>query len=419
MPLPTPFHERTRELCVSYKWKDWAGYHAVCVYGLSPEREYNAIRQGAALLDVTPLYKYEIRGADAAAFLSYLTVRDVAVLKPGRMTYLCWCDDDGKVIDDGTCARIDDDHFRLTAAAPAFHWLSWHAESFDVRVDDVSDGIAALALQGPTSREVLRAVCDADVDSLRFFGVAPARFARGSGWVSRTGYTGDLGYELWVPNDHALALWDALMSEGKNHGLVPTGLDALDISRVEAGFVLRGVDYVGANEALIEAQKSSPYEIGLGWTVKLDERPPFIGQGALTREHKRGNRWSFVGLDIDWQAIESLYDHHGLPPDVPTAAWRSAVPVYHEGHQVGRATSGSWSPILKKNLALATVEAELAHAGTELFIECTVEWTRQTVPAVVRALPFFDPERKRSNPALDAPRSSVASRAPAAVAASG
>lgn len=399
MPLPTPFHDRTREACITYKWKDWAGYYAVCTYGLSPEREYNAIRQGSGMLDVTPLYKYEIRGPDAEPFLTRLTVRDLGKLATGRMTYLCWCDGAGKVIDDGTCARLGPGHYRLTAAAPAYHWLTRHAAPFAVRIEDVSNQLAALAVQGPTSRDVLKQVCDADMDALGFFGIVESRLSSGDGWVSRTGYTGDLGYEVWVPNDQALALWDALADAGKDWGLEPVGLDALDISRVEAGFVLRGIDYHGANEALIEAQKSSPYEIGLGWTVKLDGREPFIGMEALLEETRRGSPWAFVGLDIDWPAVEALFASHGLPPQVPTAAWRSTVPIYQDGRQVGRATSGTWSPVLKKNLALATVEASAAKPGTRVFIEWTVEWERRTVPATISALPFFDPPRKRHTPA--------------------
>lgn len=397
MPRGTPFHERTREACLTYSWKDWAGYHAVRQYGLSADREYNAIRQGSALLDVTPLYKYDVSGPDAGAFLSRVLVRDVRTLKNGRMTYLCWCDDDGKVIDDGTCARLDDDRYRLTAAAPSLHWLSRHAEAFDVTIADLSDDMGALALQGPTSRDLLRQVCDADMDKLKFFGITETKFASGPGWLSRTGYTGDLGYELWVPKAQAHALWDALQDAGKSYGLEPTGLDALDISRIEAGFILRGIDYHPANEAHIEAQKSSPFEIGLGWTVKLGERePPFVGQLALEREKGEGSAWCIAGLDIDWFAIERLFDAHGLPPRVPTAAWRSNIPVFADGRQVGRATSGTWSPMLKKNLALATLESAYGKEGTQLHIEWTVEYERKTVPATVVKTPFFDPERKRA-----------------------
>ncbi len=396
MPLPTPFHERTREACVTYKWKDWAGYYAPCAYGLSPEREYNAIRQGAALLDVSPLFKYDVTGSDAGAFLARVMVRDVSKLKVGRMTYLCWCDDHGHVLDDGTVAKLGDEHYRVTSAAPALHWLSRHARPFDVTIEDLSSRVAALALQGPTSRALLREVCDADMERLGFFGIEKTRFTSGEGWLSRTGYTGDLGYELWVDREQALALWDALAAEGKRWGLEPVGLDALDIARVEAGFILRGVDYTGANEAFVAAQKSTPFELGLGWCVKLEAREPFIGQAALERAKEHGAAWALVGLEIDWVTIERLYDALGLPPRVPSAAWRGMVPIYAEGRQVGRASSGTWSPTLKKNIALATVESEYAALGTTLHIEWTIEWERKTVPAWVAEKPFFDPERKRA-----------------------
>jgi aminomethyltransferase len=399
VPLETPFHPRTQAACLTYKWKDWAGYHAVCRYGLSPEREYNAVRQASGLIDVTPLFKYEVRGPEAGRFLSRVLVRDVSGEKVGRMRYLCWCDGDGKVLDDGTVARLGEDHFRLTSAAPAMHWLGRHAEPFDVAIEDLSATMAAVALQGPTSRDLLRRVSDADLDALRYFAVTPTRFeGGGEGWLSRTGYTGDLGYELWVENDRALALWDALMAEGKAFGIEPVGLDALDILRVEAGYILRGVDYTPANEALIEAQKSSPFELGLGWTVKLDGRSiDCVGQRALERE-KGGEQstWAFAGLEIDWLAVERLHARHGLPPQVPAAAWRASIPIHADGKQVGYATSGTWSPVLKKNLALVTIEPGYAAPGTPVFIEQTVEHVRTTVPATVTKTPFFDPERKRS-----------------------
>jgi aminomethyltransferase len=397
MPRGTPFHERTKQACITYAWKDWAGHYAVCQYGLSAEREYNAIRQGSGLLDVTPLYKYDITGPDAGILLARVMVRNVRKLKVGRMTYLCWCDSEGKILDDGTCARLAEDHYRLTSAAPAMHWLLRHAEPFDVQVEDISGQIGALALQGPTSRDLLRQVCDADMDALRFFGVTETEFASGKGWLSRTGYTGDLGYELWVPNDQALQLWDALVDAGKNYGLEPAGLDALDISRIEAGFVLRGIDYTGANEAHIEMQKSSPFELGLGWTVKLKDRdPPCIGQAALEHEKEHGSAWQLVGLDIDWLEIERLFNSIGLPPQVPSAAWRLNIPLYCDGRQVGRATSGTWSPILKQNIALATVETAYATEGNRLRMEWTVEYERKTVLATIVKTPFFDPERKKS-----------------------
>ncbi|MFT7582906.1 MAG: aminomethyltransferase [Myxococcota bacterium] len=397
MPHPTPFHPRTQALCESYAWKHWSGYYAICHYDESPEREYNAIRQAAGLLDVTPLFKYDITGKDAGRFLSYVLAKPVDRLKVGRITYVCWCDDDGKVLDDGTCWRLAKRHYRLTAAAPSFAWLLQHADPFDVEVVDLTDKIAAVALQGPTSKAIIEATSDVDVAKLGFFGLTSATFGGDSpftGIVTRTGFTGDLGYEIWVNNGDALALWDLLMRVGKDHGIYPIGLDALDITRIEAGFILHGCDYTGAHDAVIESQKSSPFELGLDWTVKLD-RGPFIGQRALKAEKARGSAWAFVGLDINWEATEAHFARYDLPPNIPTHAWRDGIPIYRGMRQIGRATSGTWSPVLKKNLALATVQADAAIPGQIVDIEVTVEWERARVPATVCALPFYDPPRKR------------------------
>jgi aminomethyltransferase len=396
MPIPTPFHERTARLCTSLLWKHWAGHYAVRSYDTCLDREYFAIRHAAGLLDVTPLYKYEVHGPDAAAFLSFVTVRDIRKLKQGRVTYLCWCDDDGKVVDDGTAARLDRSTFRVTAAEPAGAWLQRRARGFRVAVEDSTERIAALALQGPRSRDILRAAFGPEVDALKFFGITKTRLAGAEAWVSRTGYTGDLGYEIWVGRDDALRAWDALMEAGAPHRLLPVGLDALDVTRIEAGFLMNGVDYFSANHCLIEAKKSTPYELNLGWTVNLD-RDPFVGQAALRAAKARGPAWAFVGLVTDWDEFAALFDEVGLPPQVPVGAWRTAVPVYEPGgRQVGQATSGAWSPLLKKNLALASVRAEHAKPGTRLRIEVTVEYRRRTVTATVAATPFFDPERKRA-----------------------
>jgi aminomethyltransferase len=223
----------------------------------------------------------------------------------------------------------------------------------------------------------------------------PARLGSVPVTISRTGYTGDLGYEIWVDAEHALPLWDALLAAGAPHGITPCGLLALDIARIEAGLILRDVDYVSAHAALIPSQFSSPYELNLGWTVNL-EKEAFVGRAALAAEAARGAAWKLVGLDTSWEALERLYAEVGLPPRLPAAAWRVSVPVYAGGRQVGYATSGCWSPLLKKSIALAHVEASHAAPGTPLAIEVTVEHRRRLAAATVVALPFFDPERKRA-----------------------
>lgn len=395
MPTPSPFHPRTSALCSSLFWKEWAGYHAVRSYDTCHEREYYALRHAAAMIDVTPLFKYEVRGPDAARFLSRVTVKNVARMRHGRVSYLCWCDDAGQLIDDGTVSRLGEEHFRLTAAEPSLAWLSRFAGPYDVTIEDSSARIAAVAIQGPNSRAVLARAAEADVEGLKFFRVTTGSIAGKPAWISRTGYTGDLGYEVWCAAEDALVVWDAIFAAGREYRLAPMGLDALDVSRVEAGFIMNGVDYFSAHHCLIDARKSSPFEAGLGWTVQLD-RDDFVGRNALVEEKRRGSDWSFVGLEMDWDEYEKLFAGFGLPPHVPSGAWRDAVPLYGgDGKQVGYATSGAWSPMLKRNLALATVRAAQGRIGTRLQMEVTAEFERRRVTATVVKTPFYDPPRKR------------------------
>lgn len=396
MPVGTPFHARTSELCTSLFYKNWAGYYTVCSYDTCHEREYYALRNTAGLIDVSPLFKYDVYGKDAAAFLSRVMVKDVSKLKVGRCTYLCWCDDHGKVLDDGTVSRLDDTYFRVTAAEPTFAWLQRLSRRFDVTIADSTDRIGALSLQGPNSRDILRNVSDADMEGLRYFGLTKAKLDDADVVISRTGYTGDLGYEVWVEGDQALKVYDAIMAGGRDYRIQPVGLDAMDVTRIEAGYIMNGVDYFSANTCLIESRKSTPYEIGLGWAVDLD-RDPFIGQDALKAEKENGSVWATVGLVYDWKSFERLFDKFGLPPQLPGGAWRTAIPIYNnEGLQVGQGTSGAWSAILKENLALATVESAYAKPGTIMQIEVTVEYERRRVPVIVTKTPFFDPPRKKA-----------------------
>ncbi|MCA9294918.1 MAG: aminomethyltransferase family protein [Phycisphaerales bacterium] len=396
MPIPSPFHPRTAALCTSYRWKDWAGYYAVCSYDVCHDREYYAMRHSAGLMDVTPLFKYDITGPDAAAFIAWLTVRDATRLKVNQITYGCWCDAAGKLIDDGTIWRLDDAHYRITAADPSLSWFRRHADAFDVTITDTTDVIASASLQGPTSRAILRDIGIAGIDELRFFRMLRTTINGAPVIVSRTGYSGDLGYELWTDAEHACAVWDAVMEAGAPHSILPVGLDALDNCRVEAGFIMNGVDYYAAHHCLIESRKTSPDEAGLGWTVQLD-RDAFIGQDAIRAERARGSARAFIGLVLGWEEYEMMFAEHGLPPEVCSSAWRETRPIYATGgRQIGYASSGSWSPTLKKNLVLATVDAKYAEPGTELRCEVTVEYERRTVRATVTERPFFDPPRKRS-----------------------
>jgi aminomethyltransferase len=385
----TPFHERTAALCASHAWRRWAGYVVASSYELSHEREYHAIRGSAALFDVSPLYKYSITGRDAARLLDHVVTRDIQKLGIGQVAYTTWCDAQGKVLDDGTVARLGEESFRMTAAEPNLRWLQDNAAGLDASVKDVSESMVALSLQGPASRAIL------DNLELKFFRLVETRVRDIPVAISRTGFTGDLGYELWTGKEHALALWDALIGAGTPYGIVPAGMLALDVARIEAGLMLIDVDYVPARKALIESQTSSPFELDLGWTVNL-QKERFVGREALAREAQRGPQWQFVGVEVDYFSLERLHLELGLATRLPQQAWRTSVPIYAGGEQAGYATSGGWSPILKKYIALAHLRAQYAAPGTRLEVEITVEHRRRRAGVQVVKKPFFDPERKRA-----------------------
>jgi aminomethyltransferase len=388
----TPFHERTAALCASHSWRRWAGYVVASSYELSHDREYHAIRAAAALFDISPLYKYLLRGRDAARLLDRVTTRHVSRMQVGQVLYTGWCDGAGKLLDDGTVARLGEEAFRMTSADPNLRWLQDNATGLDVEVEDISESMGALSLQGPSSRSILEAL--GELPPLKYFRLGEARLRGVPVTVSRTGYTGDLGYEIWVSRGDALRLWDALMETGAAYGIMPAGMLALDLARIEAGLMLLDVDYVSARKALIEGQTSSPYELDLGWTVDL-RKEAFIGREALAAEERRGPQWRFVGVEVDWDSLERLHAEVGLATRVPHAAWRASVPLYAGGEQVGYATSGGWSPLLKKYIALAHLRAGWNEPGTALEMEITVEHRRRRAAARTVKKPFFDPERKR------------------------
>jgi aminomethyltransferase len=391
----SPFHARTAPLVRAQTWRRWAGYQMASAYDPHPDREYAAIRNAAGLIDVSPLFKYRITGPDAARLLDRMVTRDVKKLAVGHVYYTPWCDVHGKVIDDGTISRLDEGIYRLTSAESSWRWLRMNAVGMDVRIEDISESMGALSLQGPLSRAILQQLSPADFTALKYFRLVHTQVNDLPVTISRTGYTGDLGYEIWVEAARALELWDALIGAGTDYGIVPAGVWALDIARIEAGLIMLEVDYYSAHHALIEAQKSSPYEINLGWTVS-PSKGPFNGRRALAAERKREPQWAFTGLEVDWVSIERLFAEHGLPPHLSNIAWRTSAPVYRAGFQVGYASSGCWSPLLKKPLALAHLRAPHYAPGTRLQMEITVEHRRKLADVVVRKLPFFDPERKRA-----------------------
>jgi aminomethyltransferase len=398
MPVGTAFHERTFPLCESLNYREWSGYYAVSSYEPHHEHEYNAIRNATALIDISPLFKYRLTGKDATRLVDRVITRDMRKVSVGQVIYTPWCDENGKVIDDGTVSRLQENTYRWTAADPSLRWFTQNAAGLDVQIEDISESIAALALQGPTSARLLRTLLkNEQLEGLKYFRVVSAKIAGVDVDISRTGYTGDLGYEIWVPVEQALSVWDALITAGRAFDIHPAGMLALDVARIEAGLLLIDVDFNSSKKALITDQKYSPFEMGLGRLVHLDKNR-FVGQAALVAEQKRGHAREIVGLEIDWPEVEVLYEAVGLPPAVSPIASRVAVPVFHDGRQVGKATSSTWSPTLKKMIALATVNSAFTKPGTKVQFEITVEAVRHRVNARVVKTPFFNPKRKTATP---------------------
>jgi aminomethyltransferase len=393
VPVGTAFHERTFPLCQSLNYREWSGYYTVSVYEVHHEHEYNAIRNAAALIDISPLYKYLITGKDATKLVNRMITRDIRKVAVGQVIYCCWCDEQGKVIDDGTVTRLEENKYRWTAADPSLRWFRQNGTNMDVQVEDISEKVAALALQGPTSGKLLKSVAEADIANLKYFRVTHGKIAGILVDISRTGYTGDLGYEIWVPWNDAVKVWDAVMETGKRFDIHAAGMLALDVARVEAGLLLIEVDYTSSKKALIASQKYSPYELGFAKMVHLNKEN-FIGKAALEQDQRQGVARQFVGLEIDWTEVEERYEKFGLTPAAPSQASRVAVPVYCGEKQVGKATSTTWSPVLKKMIALANVETSHSKLGTRLQMEITIEAIRQKVTARIVKMPFFNPARK-------------------------
>ena len=397
MPVGTAFHERTFPLCQSLNYREWSGYYTVSVYEVHHEHEYNAIRNAAALIDISPLYKYLVTGKDATKLVNRVITRDIRKVSVGQVIYCCWCDEQGKVIDDGTITRLDENKYRWTAADPSLRWFRQNGINMDVQIEDISEKAAALALQGPTSGKLLKSVAEADIANLKYFRVTHGKIAGVPVDISRTGYTGDLGYEIWVPWNDAVKVWDAVMETGKRFDIHAAGMLALDVARIEAGLLLIEVDYTSSKKALIPSQKYSPFELGFGKMVHLN-KDNFIGKSALEQDQKQGVARQFVGLEIDWTEVEARYETFGLTPAAPSQASRVAVPVYCGEKQVGKATSTTWSPVLKKMIALASIETSHAKLGTRLQMEITIEAIRQKVTAKIVKMPFFNPARKTAVP---------------------
>jgi aminomethyltransferase len=398
MSIGTAFHPRTAPLNRKMQWREWSGYYASSVYADAHDIEYNAVREAAAIFDVSPLYKYRVSGPDAGRLVDRVITRDATKLAVGQVYYTPWCDEHGKVIDDGTVHRMAETEYRWTAADPQYRWLSMNARGLNVAIEDESEAVAAVALQGPFSRAVLEAASGESFSELRYFRRRGSRISGVEVDVSRTGYTGDLGYEVWMPAEGAVAVWDALMEAGAAYGIRPAGMLALDVVRLEAGLILLEVDYTSARHALNPEQNYSPAEIGLGKLVDLG-KGDFVGKLALAREAAAGGpARRLVGVALDWYGIEGLYSAQDLPPAISPSVNRSAVPVFSPrgGAQIGKLTSHGWSPILKQAIGLASVPNAHAAHGAKLQVEWTVSGRRGRVDATVVPLPFLDLPRRRS-----------------------
>jgi aminomethyltransferase len=368
---------------------------AASSYSLVPDFEYYAIRHSAGLLDVSPLYKYKIGGRDALRLLNKVVTRDMKKCSPGQIFYTPWCDERGKTVDDGTVWNMGDGTYRMTAAEPNLAWLYESATGMDVEIEDVSDDIAAVALQGPSSRAILNSAAEGAAEKLRYYRFTQARIDGVPVEISRTGYTGDLGYEVWCAREDAERLWDAITEHGRPHKIKPAGMDALDVARIEAGLILADVDYMPTRKALIDSQRYSPFELSLDWTVSL-EKGPFVGRRALQGEAQVGPPRRTVGLEVDWKEAEKLYLKLGLPPAPPHGPSREPIPIYSGTRQVGKATSSVWSPTLKEYIAIATAETAYSKLGTVLDFEITIEGQRKKAPCTVVQRPFYEPPWKKA-----------------------
>lgn len=390
----TPLHSRTSALMQANQWRRWAGYSVASSYEMTHDREYYAIRNACVLLDVSPLCKYQIKGADALKFLNRLVTRDVSKIAVGGMLYTPWCDSRGKILDDGTVAMLAADEYRLTSAEPNMRWLQDNAVGMQVEITDVSDQIAAMSLQGPKSRDLLMTLCDAPLGGVKYYEFVNTKIDGTDVMISRTGYTGDLGFELWVDATKAEKVWDAVVKAGKSFALQPAGIWALDVSRIEAGLIMLDIDYTPANKAMTDAQTSTPIELGLNWAISW-KKGNFIGRKALLAEKENGSTIQFVGLEIDHKEFERQHHELGLTVPYPFMAWREVIPLYVDGTQVGYATSGVWSPTLKKYLAFGHVQPKYAQPGSVVTIDLTVDRFRRPFNAKVTKLPFFNPPRKK------------------------
>jgi aminomethyltransferase len=393
----TPFHERTSALNETGLWAHWSGHLAAHRYQMSDKFEYFAVRNSAGIFDSSPLYKYRIHGPDAERFLAGVLARDIRACPPGHAQYTIWCDDRGFVVEDGVVLRHGADDFTLTAAEPNLAYFADLIGRDRVTIDEITDDLGVLAVQGPRSRDLVSRLVPGAA-TLPYFGLTTGEIAGSPVTVSRTGYSGDLGFEIWIERGDALKVWDTIWESVAGHGVLPFGLDALEMLRIEAGLLLLDVDFGSSRFAWTDEDRSTPFEIGLGWMLRdlaSDDRA-FIGRRALERELADGtSRWRFTGLVLDWEDYDRIYNAAGLiPPKDHTPIVEELFVYDDEIRQVGYSTSFMYSPMLQRHIALARVRPDLARPGSEVRLEVDVNHRYEYVKARTTRLPLYSPARK-------------------------
>lgn len=393
----TPFHPRTSALNETGLWSHWSGYLATDQYQMSTKFEYFALRNAVGVIDTSPLYKYRISGKDAERFLSGLLTRDIRKCRPGQAHYTLWCDDDGWVVEDGVILRLSDNEYLLTAAEPNQSYLQNLAGGYSLEIEDVSDSYGALAVQGPNALAVLAQLAP-EVERLDYFHLTPAKIGDASVIISRTGYTGDLGYEIWTERADALAVWDAVFEAGRPYGMIPCGQTSLLITRIEAGLILIDVDFYSARFAWNDDQRATPSELGMGWMLRdlaTDDRI-FVGRRAIEREIAEGtSRWKTVGIIVDWVDWDRTHNQRGLVPPKDHTPEHGGMMIYDDNlKRIGYTPSFVYSPMLQRHIGITRIRPEFAGVGTKVGLEVTIDHRYEVVDAEVTRLPFFNPPRK-------------------------
>lgn len=393
----TPFHPRTSAANDTGLWSLWSGYLAADKYQMSDKFEYFAVRNSAAVIDTSPLYKYRIYGADAEKYLAGVLVRDIRKCRVGQAHYTAWCDDDGWVIEDGVILRLSEDEFLLTAAEPNLAYLAGLTGGMSVEIEDVSEGYGALALQGPYAKEILARMAP-EIEDVGYFHLTPAKIGKAPVTISRTGYTGDLGYEIWVGADDALEVWDRLFEVAAPYGAIPAGQTALLITRIEAGLILIDVDFHSARYAWNDDQRATPHELNMGWMLRdleSDERA-FIGRWAIEREVAEGSsRWKTVGITVDWEHWAKTHNDRGLVTPKDHTPEHGGMMLYDENvERIGYTPSFVYSPVLQNHIGIARLRPEHTDVGTKVGLEVTIDHRYEVVDSYVTRLPFYNPPRK-------------------------